>query len=141
MQLHIINNNNILTFAILKYKSPFSSSLTIKIRNWHYWPLPSLLFTWPKFLVVQVEVSFFPNLATSLRWRWRCQWGFIFAFEGNCISFKRNIEPGLRRGISIPYEHFADNAYLAESITRGFPLKTNSHINKKSEWLMILTTW
>ena len=140
MQLHLINNNNMLTFAILKYKSPFSSNLTIKIRNWHYWLLPSLLFTWPRFLEVQVEVSFFPNLTTPLRWRWRCQWGFIFAFEGNFISFKRNLELGPRRGTSMPSEHFADNAYLAESITRGFHLKTNSNTNKRSECLMILTT-
>ena len=57
----------------------------------------------------------------------------MFAFEGHCISLKQNIELGFRRGISISFKKFAYNAYLAVSITRGFPLKTNSHINKKSE--------
>ena len=63
----------------------------------------------------------------------------MFAFEGHCISLKQNIEPGFRRGISISSKQFAHNAYLAESITRGFSLKTNSHINKKSECLILTT--
>ena len=83
------NNNNVLTFAILKYESPFSSNLTFKICNWRYWILHSLLLTWATLLVVQVKFSLFPKLATPLRWCWRCLWGFIFGFEGHCISFKK----------------------------------------------------
>ena len=111
-------------FAILKYKSPLSSSLTIKIctDTIDSYPLCCLI-KWTTFLVVKIEFSLFPNLTTPLRQRWRCQCGFIFAFEGHCISFKQNIEPGFRRGISMPSKHFAYNAFLAESITREFPLK------------------